>query len=54
MYKVITGCIPSEFNPGDTVVVSAETKCVYDASAVIGITHSCNHSLYKFKSVERI
>ena len=54
MYEAITGRIPSEFKPGDTAIVSAETKCVYDASAVIGITHPCNHSLYKFKSVERM
>ena len=54
MYEAITGRIPSEFNPGDTAIVSAETKCVYDALAVIGIAHPCNHSLYKFKSVERM
>lgn len=54
MYEAITGRIPSEFQPGDTAIVSAEIKCVYDASAVIGIAHACNHSLYKFKSVERI
>ena len=48
---VITGNIPSEFKPGDTVVVSAEIKCVYRS---VGPDVDCNFSLYKFKSIERI
>lgn len=51
---VITGNIPSEFKPGDTVIVSAVVKCVYDASESIGILEGCNTDLYKFKSVERM
>lgn len=47
----ITGRIPSEFKPGDTAIVSAETKCVYRS---VGPDVGCNFSLYKFKSVERI
>ncbi len=53
-FVIITGHIPSEFKQGDTAMVSVEIKCVYDASESIGITHSCNSDLYKFKSVERI
>ena len=48
---VITGNIPSEFKLGDTVIVSAETKCVYRS---VGPDVGCNFSLYKFKSIERI
>ena len=47
----ITGSIPSEFKPGDTVVVSAEIKSVYRS---VGPDVDCNFSLYKFKSVERM
>ena len=51
---VITGNIPSEFKPGDTVIVSAVVKCVYDASESIDILEGCNTDLYKFKSVEKL
>ena len=48
---VITGNIPSEFKPGDTVIVSAVVKCVYES---VGPDVDCNFSLYKFKSVEKL
>ena len=51
MYEVITGRIPSEFQPGDTAIVSAETKCVYEST---GIMIGCNTNLYKFKSIVRV
>jgi hypothetical protein len=47
----ITGNIPSEFKPGDTVIVSAVVKCVYES---VGPDVDCNFSLYKFKSVEKL
>ena len=47
----ITGNIPSEFKPGDTVIVSAVVKCVYESE---GPAVDCNFSLYKFKSVEKL
>ena len=51
MYEAITGRIPSEFKPGDTAIVSAETKCVYEST---GIMIGCNTNLYKFKSIVRV
>ena len=47
----ITDHIPSEFKPGDTVIVSAVVKCVYES---VGPDVGCNFSLYKFKSVEKL